>query len=124
MIVFDHIAITSGNLEETRKFYIDYLGLVKHPEWHGDAGGGRMFEFYCDGGTNVCLEVGYVPGVIKEVPASMSMPNHICFAVESVAEMVKKADELGYKHEPIDVNGNTMVYDPDGTVIELVNADA
>ncbi len=117
MVRFDHVAISSSNIQETIKFYCEYLEMGRKQEWAGQIGDKIGYEFFSGGEGGLILEVNWSEG--GETKTSLAYPDHICFVVDDINGMLQRAEVMGYRYGEPDCNGNVVVFDPDGNAIEL-----
>ncbi len=125
----DHVSLLVKNVEETRRFYGQLLGLEEIPRPHSFDFAGAWFAT----GTQAIHIIGESEtGRTQQVQPAMYRPDelargratHIAFEVENLAQTVAYLNE---KHVPI-VGGprprgdgviQLYICDPDGYVIEL-----
>lgn len=123
---FEHVGMTSANLDRTIAFYCDLLGLklvLRKPGGSGetaflDAGGGMLEIFGRNDAT----------GSASDVPAEQAGVRHLTFAYDDIGEMFERLMAAGV--EPVEkprVAHNTEMFkrvafvrDPDGIIVELV----
>lgn len=123
--IFNHHAISSQDLAKSAAFYQGFLGLKRVEDWCGGAPDGSWkIDFYCDGKTPWMLEVKWTAGDRVPYDHGTIGQDHIAFAVEDVSAAIALARSLGYHSTEPDENGNCMVTDPDGYLIELLDAKA
>jgi len=130
LIGFEHVGMTSGDLDRTIAFYCDLLGLrlvLRKAQASGevaflDAGGG-MLEIFAP-----ATEIARV----RDVPPEEAGMRHLTFAVSNVDQAISALDAAGVPiHErPRDafnreiVRRVAFVRDPDGLLVELVERTA
>jgi catechol 2,3-dioxygenase-like lactoylglutathione lyase family enzyme len=117
----DHISFSVTDLERSRRFYEDVLGLVEilRPEM------GLAGAWYRAGDSQVHLvarpegvDVGTSPGGLNP------LANHQAFGIddyEKCLEFIESRDIDVLKTSP--ERGQMWIRDPDGNVIELIAAD-
>ncbi len=123
--VFNHQAISSKDLKRSEAFYQDFMGLKKVKDWCGGAEDGSwMIDFYCDGVSPWMLEVKWTRDYNEEYDHGTIGGDHIAFAHYDVQGCIEQARKLGYEATDKDENGNCMITDPDGYLIEVCDARA
>lgn len=111
-----HVCIYSRDLERTRKFYCDGLGLVIKFRFMRQ---GELFGFYISISDSQFIEV------FRRDEASQGMPQigHICLETDDLEGMRKKLTAAGIETtEPklgSDQSWQMWMHDPDGTAIEF-----
>lgn len=121
---FNHHSISACDLALSEAFYTGFLGLQKVEDWCGGAADGSWrIDFYCDGVTPWMLEVKWTRDNHGAYDHGTVGQDHIAFAVEDVPAAISRARALGYASTDPDENGNCMVTDPDGYLIELLDAN-
>jgi lactoylglutathione lyase len=116
-----HTAIWVSDVDQTREFYVDALGLEENWSFTGDDG---VEDVYI-GGENAEFQFKYDPDGGPEVDSGTI--DHVAVGVDSVNEtferLVERADppvrEPPTTMEDID-RRVAFVEDPDGYVVELV----
>jgi glyoxylase I family protein len=123
---FDHVTIICADLEATRRFYVEVLGMseVSRPAF---------------GFPGLWFEVGGVQiHATQESPEAgkagwgdrggkvVSRGHHFAFAVEDVSEAFKIAQERGVRiasplQQRPDGYKQAYLYDPDGHIVEIVS---
>lgn len=120
----NHIALNVSNLKKSVSFYMNIIGLDTIPEPFYD---GKHTWF----GIGPYSHLHLIEGA-KEISVH-DKNNHLCFAVPSVNEFVKKIQKAGIEYESwtgekmkitTRVDGVKQVYfkDPDGYWIEVNDA--
>lgn len=118
--VFNHQAISSKDLKRSEKFYQDFMGLKKVEDWCGEAEDGSWkIDFYCDGHSPWMLEVKWVRDNEKEYDHGTIQADHIAFVHDDIPGVIERARKQGYEATEPDENGNCMITDPDGYLIEV-----
>jgi glyoxylase I family protein len=123
---FEHVGMTSGNLDRTIAFYCDLLGLrlaLRKPAAKGelaflDAGGG-MLEIFAPASA---IDRS------RDVPPAEAGMRHLTFAFDDVDAMIGKLEAAGVEivERPRDAYNTEMmrrvafVRDPDGIIVELI----
>lgn len=111
-----HVCIYSRDLERTRKFYCDGLGLVIKFRFMRQ---GELFGFYISISDSQFIEV------FRRDEASQGTPQigHICLETDDLEGMRKKLTAAGIETtEPklgSDQSWQMWMHDPDGTAIEF-----
>ena len=112
-----HVCIFAKDLEETKRFYTDVMGMgvVFHFTRDGEA-----FGFYLDAGGRSHIEVFHKP---EAEFAETNRINHICLEVESIDAAIEhiraKGVEVRNKRLACDDTYQAWLKDPNGTKIEL-----
>jgi catechol 2,3-dioxygenase-like lactoylglutathione lyase family enzyme len=123
---FDHVTIICADLEATRRFYVDFLGMVEVSR--------PAFKF-----PGLWFQVGNVQiHATQESPEAgkagwgergnkvISRGHHIAFAVDDVMEALKIVEAHGVRiasplQQRPDGYKQLYLYDPDGHIVELVS---
>src|SRR5262245_45482349 len=123
---FDHVTIICADLDATRRFYVDVLGMkeVARPEFKFPGlwfQVGRM-QIHA---TQENLEAGKA-GWTDRGNTVVSRGHHIAFAVEDVAKALEVVAARGVRiASPLqrrpDGYKQLYLYDPDGHLVELVS---
>jgi len=123
----DHVTIIVKDLEQSRRFYVDALGM-RETERPGFSFAGSWFQA---GGTQIHTILEYEDSGPAGDPTSAghksSRHHHFAFEVDDAHAAAKRIEELGIpfvappKQRP-DGFVQTFVYDPDGHVIELCSS--
>ncbi len=137
ILAYRHTGINVVNLERSVKFYTDMLGLDVIEERHEEGG-------YLDTLTGIegarldWVKVGAPNGVLLELvcwSSDVRLPdmrdyatvgiNHLCFRVAGIDFLAQRLDAAGIRTHPVQTDPpgrvkNMVCYDPDGTIIELV----
>ena len=119
----DHVTIVVKDLERSRHFYVDGLGMEQMPR-PGFSFDGRWFQA---GDTQIHLilehEQSGPAGMTDEMGRS-SRAHHFAFQVADAHAAEQRLEELGYefvsrtKARP-DGAAQVFVFDPDGHIVEL-----
>ena len=126
LVGFEHIGMTSGNLDATIHFYCDLLGLrlvLRKPQARGgelaflDAGGG-MLEIFAPA-ADIARS--------RDVPPHEAGMRHMTFAFDDIGALVTQLAEAGVEiieapraaHNLEMFKRVAFVRDPDGIVVEL-----
>ena len=111
-----HVCIFSRDLERTRKFYCDGLGLSIKFKFIRQ---GELFGFYLRISDSQFIEVFHR----DETPQGVPQIGHICLETDDLEAMRKKLTEAGIETtEPklgSDHSWQMWLRDPDGTAIEF-----
>lgn len=123
---YDHVTIICADLEATRRFYVDFLGLAEVPRpafkfpglWF-EIGGVQIHA------TQASPEAG-PPGWSNQDRTVVSRGHHIAFAVDDVAKTLAAVAAHGIRiasplQQRPDGFKQLYLYDPDGHLIELVS---
>jgi catechol 2,3-dioxygenase-like lactoylglutathione lyase family enzyme len=123
---FDHVTLVVADLEATRRFYVDLLGMkqVARPAFRFP---GLWFQL---GGVQIHAtlespdsgQAGWGDRGVKVVPRG----HHFAFAVEDAAEALQSLEARGVRvASPLQTRPDgyrqAYVYDPDGHVVEIVS---
>jgi lactoylglutathione lyase len=142
LLAFGHVGIQVADLDRSRAFYKEIVGLVEVERLTRDDEYLRRLTGYPDVVLDIALFVEPASGVLLElieyhgverVPVDAATANpgtcHVCFEVGDVDAIYARAIAAGYGavHEPVTPTsgrwtGGRSVYliDPDGVRIELV----
>jgi catechol 2,3-dioxygenase-like lactoylglutathione lyase family enzyme len=124
---FDHVTIICADLEATRRFYVDFLGMAevarpafKFPGLWFQLGNVQIHA------TEESAEAGSA-GWGDRGANVISRGHHFAFAVDDVTETLKVVEAHGVRvasplQQRPDGNKQLYLYDPDGHVVELVSA--
>jgi len=123
---FDHVTIICADLDATRRFYVDLLGIaeVARPVF-GFPGLWFQIGNVQIHATQESAETGKA-GWGDRGGTVVSRGHHIAFAVDDVSEALKLVEANGVRiasplqHRP-DGFRQLYLYDPDGHVVELVS---
>ncbi|ELZ22647.1 VOC family protein [Natrinema limicola] len=116
-----HTALLVSDIERTREFYVDALGLTENWSFTGDDGVENVYI----GGDNAEFQFKYDPEGSPDIDSGTMA--HVAVGVESTDEIVERLVER--VDPPIQRPPTTMddlglrvafVEDPDGYVVELV----
>ncbi|SDC38471.1 VOC family protein [Natrinema hispanicum] len=116
-----HTALWVSDIEQTREFYVDALGLTENWSFTSDDGVENVYI----GGDNAEFQFKYDPEGSRDIDSGTMA--HVAVGVESTDETVERLVER--VDPPIQRPPTTMddlglrvafVEDPDGYVVELV----
>ncbi len=112
-----HVCIFAHDLEQSRAFYRDILGLPIAFNFTRD---GDVFGFYLGVGNGSFIEVFHKPGTSH---AETNQINHLCLEVEDIAAAVEHLNANGVEATPkkigCDGTWQSWIRDPSGVKIEL-----
>lgn len=121
-----HYMVLSRDLEKTRHFYCDVLGLRTGPRPPFDFEGlwiyvGDVAAVHVAGQASY-EETGRMKEAARERQGSGSV-DHIAFAADDYDELVARFEKHGVKYRASQVPGSDLrqlfVFDPDGIQIEI-----
>lgn len=126
LLGFEHIGMTSGDMDRTIAFYCGLLGLhlvLRKPNEGGelaflDAGGGMLEVVAPNGGA----------GRFRDVPMSEAGMRHLTLAYDNADEMIEMLAQAGVEiaeaprdaYNPEMIRRVAFVRDPDGVLVELI----
>ena len=112
-----HLCVIATDLERSRKFYCDQLGLKRHFDFHKD---GKLFGFYLEAAPGQFVEIfraGSAPDVRHQ------RVHHFCFEVDDIDAVSERLTRLGVSVTPkklgCDQTWQCWCKDPDGLDIEF-----
>ena len=112
-----HLCVFSKNLEASRAFYCDVLGLKRHFDFHKD---GRLFGFYLSVAPGQFIEI-FSTDAVAEV--GRQRIHHFCLEVADIDELreqlVKHDVAVTPKKLGCDQTWQCWCKDPDGTDVEF-----
>tara|TARA_Y100001960_G_C14688585_1_gene835133 strand:+ start:886 stop:1305 length:420 start_codon:yes stop_codon:yes gene_type:complete len=125
-----HVSVVVGDLEASRHFYVDVLGMqqVQRPkpfdfkgQWFRINGGYEVHTIHTSDAT---AESGDAKTFLK-TGRDLTFSRHVCFSINNVNETLKtlQTNNIDIAEGPRDRgDGATQIYlhDPDGHLIELV----
>ncbi|QQA43510.1 VOC family protein [Pelagovum pacificum] len=112
-----HVCIFARDVEETRRFYEDTLGMKTVFNFTRE---GRIFGFYLDAGNRTFIEVFENTSATYD---GKNQINHICLEVEDLQEAVAHIRAAGTEpteaRKACDETWQAWIDDPNGVKIEL-----
>jgi catechol 2,3-dioxygenase-like lactoylglutathione lyase family enzyme len=126
---FDHVTIVCADLDASRRFYVDFLGMLEVPRpAFGFAGLWFQVGNTQIHATQSSPEAGQA-GWGERGNSVISRGHHFAFAVDDVSEAREFALEHGVRiASPVqqrpDGYKQLYLYDPDGHLVELVSPPA
>lgn len=126
---FEHINLTTSDMDRTLAFYRDLLGMREVVRRASGKGGEIAFVAFPGGGM---LEIVRPPAEVatpaREVPRTEAGIRHLALTVESVDEAVAKVSAAGVTitEQPRDAHNRDIMkrvafcLDPDGIQVEFV----
>ena len=123
---FDHVTIVCADLEATRRFYVDLLGMQEaaRPAFNFP---GRWFQLghvqiHATGESPESGQAGWGDQGTKVIPRG----HHIAFAVDDVSKALEIVELHGVRvasplQQRPDGYKQAYLYDPDGHVVEIVS---
>jgi glyoxylase I family protein len=109
-----HICILTKDLDKTRSFYLDALGLELGFEFERD---GAVFGYYIKVGNNTFIKV------FEGNPADVGPILHVAIEVSDMDSLIEQIRDHGYevtdKKMGNDMSWQAWVTDPNGVKIEF-----
>ena len=112
-----HLCVISNNLERSREFYCETLGLKRHFDFHKD---GSLFGFYLQAAPGQFVEIfraGAAPDIRHQ------RVHHFCFEVADIDAVRERLVQRGVSVTPkklgCDQTWQCWCKDPDGLDIEF-----
>ena len=112
-----HVCIFANDIDETKAFYKDTLGLEPVFNFLRD---GKIFGFYMDAGGRTHVEVFQKDGASF---SETNQINHMCLEVENIDDAIAHIQSLNVditkKKKACDDTYQAWIKDPNGVKIEL-----
>jgi len=113
-----HVCIFASDLEETRRFYGDVLGMDIAFNFNRNS---ELFGFYLNAGGRTHVEVFHKP---QAEFAETNQINHLCLEVEDLDAAIAHIESTGAtltrpKKKGVDETWQAWLTDPNGVKIEL-----
>lgn len=124
---FDHITLIVADLDATRQFYVELLGMEEHPRPAFDFPGAWFGIGKMQIHATVEGELAGLAGWGDRKVKSISRGHHFAFEVHDVDAAFKRIMELGIKvgdgpKQRPDGAHQLYIYDPDGHLVELFSS--
>jgi catechol 2,3-dioxygenase-like lactoylglutathione lyase family enzyme len=117
----DHINIATQDLEGTRAFFVDVLGLAEGPRPPFDFPGYWLYA-----GERPVVHMQLAPDAVS--PSKLSALNHFAFAVSDLDELIARMEAHSIRYRVVTVPGTAFrqafLDDPNGVRVELNEAAA
>lgn len=126
LLGFEHVGMTSGDMDRSIAFYCDLLGLTLRLRKAND--GGEVAFLDAGGGMLEIIAPKAGAGRFRDVPMSEAGMRHLTLAYDSVDAMFEMLEAKGVEivERPRDAHNREMikrvafVRDPDGVIVELI----
>ena len=121
---FDHVTLIVADIEATRKFYVNLLGMEEKPRPDFDFGGAWFEIDTVQIHATITGDLAGMAGWGDRKVKAISRGHHIAFAVDDVNAAHQRVWSLGIevadgpKTRP-DGAFQLYIYDPDGHLVEL-----
>ena len=126
LVSFEHFLVCSADIEKTRAFYVDLLGLTEGPRPEFGFPGYWLYL-----GERACVHVADAKAYNedaqylgrREMNPGTGPIDHIAFNGEDMASYIAKFDAQGIDYKHREVPGfhleQLFIHDPDGIMVEL-----
>ncbi|ODT71291.1 MAG: lactoylglutathione lyase [Pelagibacterium sp. SCN 63-23] len=126
LLGFEHVGMTSGDMDRSIAFYCDLLGLTLRLRKANE--GGEVAFLEAGGGMLEIVAPKAGAGRFRDVPMSEAGMRHLTLAYDSVDAMFEMLVAKGVEivERPRDAHNKEMVRrvafvrDPDGIIVELI----
>ncbi|MDB4481045.1 VOC family protein [bacterium] len=124
---FDHITLIVDDLEATRKFYVDFLGMKESPRPDFDFPGAWFqigsVQIHVTCSSELAGQAGWGDRQVK----SISRGHHFAFTVDNFDDAMNAIHSLGLKigdgpKSRPDGAKQVYIYDPDGHLVEICSS--
>jgi catechol 2,3-dioxygenase-like lactoylglutathione lyase family enzyme len=124
---FDHITLIVSDLDATREFYVNMLGMTESPRPDFDFPGAWFQVGSVQIHATVEGELAGMAGWGDRKVKSISRGHHFAFEVKDFPRAIHRLEELGVKigdgpKQRPDGAFQVYFYDPDGHLVELFSA--
>lgn len=118
-----HTMVRVRNLDESKRFYCDLLGLEETRHYDNEAGKFTLVFLAPPGQHDAPIELTYNWGSDEEYDSGRNF-GHLAYAVENIYEMCQKLMDAGVTiNRPPRDGRMAFVKSPDGVSIELLQAE-
>lgn len=124
---FDHITLIVADIEATRNFYVNLLGMEEKPRPDFDFPGAWFEVGSVQIHATVASDLAGLAGWGDRKVKSISRGHHFAFQVDSVVNAFEEVQKLGLKvgdgpkFRPDGIH-QVYIYDPDDHLVELFSA--
>ena len=118
-----HTMVRVRDLDESKRFYCDLLGLEVTREYENEAGKFTLLFLAPPGQHEAPIELTYNWGSEEEYDSGRNF-GHLAYAVDNIYEMCQKLMDAGVTiNRPPRDGRMAFVVSPDGISIELLHAE-